>query len=748
MLGTGCLLATTQWTWYQSAFRYFCLTLFRIMYRIRVRGMENWPRQGGAVLVANHSTWIDGAFMLIIAPRRTRMIAWSGNFSNFVMRFLGWMADVILISGGPKSIRRGLKSARQAVMEGQVVGIFPEGGISRTGQVQSFKRGIMRVTDGTGVPVIPVYIDQIWGSIFTFSSSRTLWKLPRLRRRRVTMHVGRPVRNPDSIFAIRQSLQQLGARAVSERQPPFVSPVQSFVRSCKRQKFRFKAADSAGTRGTGSSVLMRSLILRRMLRTHVLSDDEKHVGVLIPPSFGGAVTNMALALDRRVAVNLNYTVSNEIMNQCIATAGIRHVLTSRRALEKFDFTFDCDVYCLEDLKEKVSLSDKLAGICGAWLTPGFLLERQLGISHNGPDDVLTIIFTSGSTGVPKGVLLSNRNIASNVEAIDQVIKLRPDDVLLGILPFFHSFGYTVTLWGAMSLNIAAAYHFSPLDVMQIGKLCQEHNVTILLTTPTFLRSYMRKCRPEHFHKLDVAVAGAEKLPVELCAAFEKKFGVRPVEGYGCTELSPLVSVNIPPSRRGDNYMIDCKEGTVGRPIPNVAARVTHVDTGEELGFDEEGTLWISGPNVMQGYLDQPEKTAEVLVDGWYNTGDVALIDEDGFIKITGRISRFSKIGGEMVPHVIVEETLCGLLDEDEQDQMRFAVTSVGDSKKGERLIVLHTELKQSPSEYCQQLAAAGLPNIFIPSANSFYAVPEIPVLGTGKLDLQRVRQVAEELAGR
>ncbi len=704
--------------------------------------MRRTGRRGGAVLVANHSSWIDGAIMLIIAPRRTRMIAWSGNFTNFVMRFLARLADVILISGGPKSILRGLGSARQAVLEGQVVGIFPEGGISRTGQVQTFKPGIMRVIEDTNAPVIPVYIDQIWGSVFTYSGGKAIWKMPRWRRHRITIHVGRPVPSPQSVFAIRQSLQQLGARAVSDRQPPFVAPVQSFIRSCKRKKFRFKAADSAGIQGSGGAVLMKSLILRRMLAKHVLASDEKNVGVLIPPSFGGVVANMALALDRRVAINLNYTVSNEIMKQCIATAGIRHVLTSRRVLEKLDFQMDCDVFCLEDLKDRVSWADKWAGMCGAYLTPGKWLERQLGLSRSGPDELLTIIFTSGSTGVPKGVMLSNRNISSNVEAIDQVIKLRPDDVLLGILPFFHSFGYTVTLWGAMSLNIAAAYHFSPLDAMQIGKLCQQYNVTILLTTPTFLRTYLRKCTPEHFHKLDVAVAGAEKLSGELCEAFEKKFGVRPVEGYGCTELSPLASVNIPPSRRGDNYMVDCKEGTVGRPVPNVAARVTHPETGEELGANAEGVLWITGPNVMQGYLNQPEKTAEVIVDGWYNTGDMALIDEDGFIKITGRISRFSKIGGEMVPHVIVEDMLNSFLDEDEQDQLRFAVTAVKDSKKGERLIVLHTDLKMPPSDYSRRLADAGLPNIYIPSANSFLKVDEIPVLGTGKLDLRAAQELA------
>ncbi|MGI9516125.1 MAG: AMP-binding protein [Pirellulaceae bacterium] len=744
LLAVPCLLSAV-WKWHQYLFQYFCYFMFRILYRLRITGRENWP-EGGAVIVANHSTWIDGYMVMIAVPGCTRAIASLGNFNNPFLKWLAWYTGVILITGGPKSLRRGIQTAREALMDGEMVGIFPEGGITRTCQIQSFRPGVLKLLDGVDVPVIPMYIDQSWGSFYSYSGGKAgLKRLDRFRRA-FTINVGKPLENPQSLHEIRQALQELGARCVSERQPPFVAPAKSFVRSCKRRKFRFKVADSAGTEITGGSLLMRSLIARRMLNKHVLDADEQQVGVLIPPSVGGVVTNMALALDRRVAVNLNYTVSNAIMNECIRKAGIKHVLTSRKVMEKFDFDFDCEVVYLDDLREKITLLQKLAGIIGAYLTTRLVLEALLGLGKCQKDDVLTIIFTSGSTGVPKGVMLTNENIATNVEAIDQVVKLNSQDTLIGILPFFHSFGYTVTLWGTMSLDIAAAYHFSPLDSQQVGKLCQKYNVSILLSTPTFLRSYMRKCTPEQFHNLDVVVAGAEKLPVEICDAFEKKFGVRPIEGYGATELSPLVSVNVPPSRRGDNYMVDCKEGTVGRPVPNVAAKITDVDTGEVLGANEEGNLWITGPNVMKGYLNEPEKTGEVIQDGWYDTGDMALIDDDGFVKITGRLSRFSKIGGEMVPHLIIEDTLSGLLDEDEQDELRVAVTAVPDPRKGERLIVLHTELRKSPADYCQGLSDAGLPNLFIPAANCFFQVDELPLLGTGKLDLRAMKQQALDMA--
>ncbi len=739
-------LVSAVWKWHQYLFQYFNAFLFHCLYRIKVRGRENWPAEGGAVIVANHSTWIDGCLVMVSVPRCTRMIASLGNFNGPFMRWLAWYTGIILITGGPKSLRRGIQIAREALEDDELVGIFPEGGITRTCQIQSFRPGVMKLLDDIDVPVIPMYIDQTWGSMYSYSGGKAGLKWPDAIRRKFTVNVGKPLENPQSLHEIRQALQELGARCVSDRQPPFVAPARAFVRSCKKRKFRLKVADSAGTEATGGSLLMRSLILRRMLNKHVLDADEQHVGVLIPPSVGGVVTNMALALDRRVAVNLNYTVSNAIMNECIRKAGIRHVLTSKKVMEKFDFQFDCEVFYLEDLREKLGLMDKLAGVTGAFVTPRRLLEASLGLGKCRKDDVLTIIFTSGSTGVPKGVMLTNENIATNVDAIDQVVKLNSQDTLIGILPFFHSFGYTVTLWGTMSLDIAAAYHFSPLDAQQIGKLCEKYNVSILLSTPTFLRRYLRKCTPEQFHNLDVVVAGAEKLPVEICDAFEKKFGVRPIEGYGATELSPLVSVNVPPSRRGDNYMVDCKEGTVGRPVPNVAAKITDVDTGEVLGANAEGNLWITGPNVMKGYLKEPEKTGEAIQDGWYDTGDMALIDDDGFIKITGRLSRFSKIGGEMVPHVIIEDTLSGLLDEDEQDDLRFAVTSVPDEKKGERLVVLHTEVKKVPADYCQGLTQAGLPNLFVPAANCFYRVEELPLLGTGKLDLRAMKKLALELA--
>jgi len=427
------------------------------------------------------------------------------------------------------------------------------------------------------------------------------------------------------------------------------------------------------------------------------------------------------------------------------------VITSRRVMEKlrerFPLELDVPLVYLEDLREKVSTADKLIAGLQTWVVPARVLERHLGLHRIQPDELLTVIFTAGSTGRPKGAMLTHRNIGSNIEAFNQIVHLTREDVLAGVLPFFHSFGYTTTLWTVLTLDPKGIYHPNPLEARDVGRLCGRHGATILLATPTFLRAYLRRCEPQDFSRLEVVIVGAEKLPQELADAFERRFGVKPVEGYGATELSPVVSTNVPPSRaRSESVGAGVKPGTVGPPLPGVEVKVVDLETGRALGRNRSGMLLVRGPNVMKGYLNQPERTAEVLRDGWYVTGDVAEIDDDGYIRITGRLSRFSKIGGEMVPHLRVEEALLQVLGL-EEDQACVAVTGVPDPRKGERLVVLHTGLRQSPEEICRRLLETGLPKLWVPSPDSFFQIDAIPLLGAGKLDLKRLREIACEKVG-
>lgn len=703
------------------------------------------PAEGGVLIAANHVSWLDGLLIPLALyqwPRRVRMIAWAKYVNAWWLYWFSSRMGIIPIGPGRKDMVQAIRAARQSLGTGHIIGIFPEGGISRNGQLRGFREGLLTILKGSDAPVVPVYIDGLWGSVFSFEGGRFFWKWPRRFRRTIRILIGRPMHNVTDGFMVRQAVQQLGVEAMEKRRDEWMLPTRNFLRMCRRALRRPKAADSTGAELTGSGLLMRSLILRRILRREVLAADENHVGLLLPPSVAGLVTNAALLLHRRVPINLNYTVSSEVLNACIDRGRIRTILTSRRVMERFEnLKPNAKLVYLEDFKERATTADKLVAAAQTWLMPSAVLERHLGLTQVKPDDVMTIIFTSGSTGDPKGVVLTYRNVGTNVEAFNDAVHLRKEDVLLGVLPFFHSFGYTVTIWAALMLEPKVVYHFNPLEYRPVGALSRKHGVTIIVAAPTFLRTYVRRCEPEDFAKLDLVITGAEKLPVDLADAFEQKFRVRPAEGYGTTELSPVVSTNVPPSRAHDHGPTALKEGSVGRPLPGIAAKVVDLETGEELGPDRPGMLLVTGPNVMLGYLDQPDKTAEVMRDGWYVTGDVARIDEDGFIFITGRESRFSKIAGEMIPHIRVEELLTRIVGQDE-DKLTVAVTAVADPRKGERLVVLHTGLPKPPDQINRDLAAAGLPPLWIPSPDSYQQVDEIPVLGSGKLDLRRLKELA------
>lgn len=720
------------------------------IYRVRVIGRENLPETGGALLVANHVSWIDGVLLLIASSRPIRMLA---NADVVGSRPLRWLAKVFRVipvkaSDGPKGILRALEEARQSVLAGELVCIFAEGKITRTGQLQPFQRGLLRIVRGTGAPVVPVYLDGLWGSIFSYRGGRLLWKRPRQWPFPVSIVFGKPLTEPDSVEEVRRPVEALGVGAVEERKHRQLVPPRLFLRKCRARLASPKVADATGAELTGGKLLAATLVFRRLLKRNVVGPDEKMVGILLPPSVGAVVANAAVTLMKTVAVNLNYTLKNEDLNYCIRQCGIRHVLTSRRFLEKKPVQVDAELVFLEDLKEQATGLDKAIAALGTYLLPAFLLERMLGLTTIDPDDLLTVIFTSGSTGEPKGVMLSHHNVGSNIDAVDQVFHISPDDVLLGILPFFHSFGYTGTLWLTLTLDPKAVFHVNPLDARTIGKLCEKHGVTIVMATPTFLRGFLKRCTQEQMHKLDLAIVGAEKLPQDLSDAFQEKFGVTPTEGYGTTELSPVAAFNVPSHRAGETEVATTKPGTVGRPMPGAAARIVDPETGGDLPVGSDGLLMIKGPNVMLGYLNQPEKTAEVIREGWYDTGDIACIDEEGFITITGRLSRFSKIGGEMVPHIKLEQVLERILDKQEEEEEgngpKVAVTAVPDEKKGERLVVLHKRFDRPVDEILQRLADSDLPNLWIPARDGFVEVEEIPLLGSGKLDLKQVKQTALE----
>ncbi len=507
-------------------------------------------------------------------------------------------------------------------------------------------------------------------------------------------------------------------------------------------------ADSTGARLTYGDAFLRALALGRALRRE-LGHDEPNLGLLLPPTVPAAVANLATTLLGKVAVNLNYTASQQVVDSAIDQAGLRHVVTSQKVLDKTKFQFlpEGTVLLLEELARKVTTADKVWAAVVARAVPIAAMGAFLpGLRGDSPEQTATIIFTSGSTGDPKGVVLSHRNILSNCHAINEQIHLLPDEVLLGILPFFHSMGYTVTVWTALSLGKRVAYHYDPLAARVIANLCETQGVTLIIGTPTFLRTYIQRCEPSKFATVTRVVLGAEKLKPELERSIRETLQTIPLEGYGCTELSPVVAVNTPHEKRTrDGRTVPGNRlGSVGMPLPGTAVKAVDHDTGADLPRGTEGLILVSGPQVMVGYLGRPEATAKVLKDGWYTTGDLGYVDDDGFLWITDRLSRFSKIGGEMVPHLRVE---AAILEATGADESSLAVTALPDSKRGERLVVLYTDLKVPPAEAYRLLAAGPLPKLWLPSADHFLQVDALPMLGTGKLDLRRLRQIAEGRLG-
>ncbi|MFV0445301.1 MAG: acyl-[ACP]--phospholipid O-acyltransferase [Planctomycetaceae bacterium] len=723
------------------------------LYRVRVSGEDQIPAKGGALLVANHISWMDGLLMLTSTSRMVRFLVYADYTQKPLLRWLANLFEVIPIKadGGARALVQSLQSARQAVEAGEVVCIFPEGAISRTGQLQGFNRGMLKIVEGTGAPIIPAYLHGLWGSIFSYHGGTFFWKRPRKIPYPVRLVFGQPLYEPHTAHAVRQTVERLGTEAEEMDKLERLIPVRQFIRQVKKNRSKLKIVDSAGTELTAGRTLIASLAIKRALERHVFAANEKTIGILLPPAAGGALANLAVALGGRTSANLNYTLSDDVLNYCVKEAGIRHVLTSRKFIEKKPVNLvGAEFVYLEDIREQITSLDKAWAATATYVLPACALDRLLGLDRIKHSDILTIIFTSGSTGEPKGVMLSQANVGANVAAVDQIINFAGDDCLMGVLPFFHSFGYTVCLWLPMCFDAKVVYHFNPLDAKTIGELAEKQGMTILLATPTFLRMYTKRCSKEQFSKLDLVVVGAEKLPLDIAQQFHDKFGVYPAEGYGTTELSPVACCNIPDHRGQGGLQIGTKPGTVGRPIPGVSAKVVDPDTWQELAVDTEGMVLIKGANVMTGYLNQGQKTREVLRDGWYITGDLGKIDADGFVAITGRMSRFSKIGGEMVPHLRIEEALTRIVENGctgDDPELKLAVTSIPDLSKGERLIVLHKPLTQPLEDVVKSLQSSGLPNLWLPSKDSFIEVDKIPVLGTGKLDLRGIKQTALERCG-
>ncbi len=735
-------LVTTAYSIYllpDSLVRFVLWAATHSIYRIRVEGRDNIPESGGALFVSNHMSFVDALLLIASTDRPIRFLMFKGIYDLPYVKPFAKMIRAIPISSElrPREMLQSLREATNAIKGGEVVCIFAEGQITRIGQLLPFRRGMERIMKGVDAPIIPVNLDGVWGSIFSFERGRFIWKLPRSIPYPVTVSFGKPMPPTATPFEVRRAVQELQTNAYAHRRTRMRTLHRSLIHTAHRHPFRFAMGDKRRPRMKWGGALLSAIFLARRLRTTWAG--QEMVGILLPPSVPGALVNFAATLAGKIPVNLNYTTSDESLASCAAQCKLETVITTRQLLDKIPLKVPGKAILLEEVAAGHGFGERLAALF-LWFLPGGLLERILSGGKNKTlDDLATIIFSSGSTGEPKGVMLTHCNIRSNIDQVGQMFMFDSKDCLLGVLPFFHSFGFTVTLWLPAALGVSVVYHPSPLDLAAISEIVRDYRVTFLMSTPTFLQSYARRCSPEDFGSLEYVVVGAEKLPERLALAFEDRFGIRPLEGYGATECAPVVSVNTHDFRAPGFRQVGAKRGRIGHPLPGVSVRIVDPDSYEPVAAGAAGLLLVRGPNVMTGYLGKPEKTAEVLRDGWYVTGDIAAEDEDGFLTITDRLSRFSKIGGEMVPHIKVEEQLHELAGATDQ---RFVVTAVPDGKKGERLVVLHTLPPAELQPVLDRLGESGLPNLWTPRPNQFFFVEELPHLGTGKLDLRRIKEMA------
>ncbi|MEY2528357.1 MAG: acyl-[acyl-carrier-protein]-phospholipid O-acyltransferase [Verrucomicrobiota bacterium] len=724
---------------FESALRFFGLGAARLIYRVSPVGREHLP-PGGFLLLPNHITWVDAIVLLLACPRPIRFIIDEGVYQN---RFL----HPVLRAVGciPITARKAKDAMRDAVARieaGEIVCLFPEGELSRSGSLLRLRRGYEIIARQAEAPVVPVWLDRLWGSIFSFKGGRFFTKWPSAIPYRVMVAFGRPLpADAADIASVREELLKLGEFCYSQRPTLREHLGRACLRGLKRHPFRTALTDGLdGSTLSRGKLLGVALALGRHLQK---SCPEQRIGIVLPPGKGGVVANLAVTLAGKVPVNLNFTSPRDAIESALQQARVSTIITAQALAKRLDdFPWTQNVLHLDEL-----LSAMKKKILGSWiaalLLPASVLARRLRLPRIGDHEEATLLFTSGSAGKPKGVVLSHRNIVGNVSQFAAVLDAKKDDVVLASLPFFHSFGCTVTLWYPLIERVRVVTYPNPLEAKKIAALVEQHAVTVMLATPTFLRAYLRKAEPPQLRSIRLLITGAEKLPDELAKAFAAQFGKEVMQGYGLTETSPVVSVNLPqltPTKPGQTVQPSNRFGATGKMLPGIAAEIRDPDTDAHRSLHETGMLWLRGPNIFEGYLDAPEQTAAVLNEGWFKTGDIGRFDEDGFLFIEGRLSRFSKIGGEMVPHETIEQKIIATLNLD-QSVRTVAVMGVPDVAKGEALILLSSIELDLPA-LRSALAEAGVPNLWIPK--TMRRVEAIPVLGSGKLDLANCKRLAEE----
>ena len=735
----------TVWQLPQSLVRYVISRLFAGGYRIDVLGFDNLPSQGGVLMLGNHISWLDWAMVQIACPRPVRFVMHRAIYQRWYLKWFLDLFGVIPIASGQS--KEALETINELLKAGEVVCLFPEGAISRNGQLGEFRRGYERAVDGVDGVILPFYLRGLWGSRFSRSSE----KLQRIRnthlRSEVIVAFGATLPIDTPAHEVKQKVFDLSIDTW-EQHTSNLDPIPlAWLRSAKRVGAELSLADAQGMSLSGYRVVAAVLAFSRLIRKR---SPENNIGLLLPTSSAGIIANLACLLLGKTLVNLNYTADPQALQAAVRRAGIRNLYTSRRFISKLakrgvelePMLDGIAVSYMEDLKSDIGKAQQLLLLLAAVLLPARLLYTLFGkrveIEHPA-----AILFSSGSEGEPKGVVLSHRNIMGNLRQVSDVLDTQDDDTFMATLPLFHAFGLTVTGLLPMVEGMPVVCHPDPTDVLNIAKAVGKYQATIFCATSTFLRLFIRNRRvhPLMLSSLRLVVAGAERLNPEVRDSFKLKFNKEIYEGYGTTETTPVASVNIPDRIDPRDWQVQAgsRVGSVGMPLPGSSFRIVDPDSLATLPPGEDGLILIGGTQVMLGYLQDPHKTSEVIVEldnrRWYKTGDKGHLDEDGFLTIVDRYSRFAKVGGEMISLGAIE----GAINTKLPDEVEILATAVPDGKKGEKVALLVAG--DIPIDELQRLVEqSGLNPLMRPA--EIIPVDAIPKLGSGKSDFKRAKEIA------
>ena len=717
------------------------LAIGRAVYRVATFGREHLP-EGGFLLLPNHISFVDAIVLQLACPRQIRYIVAEEFYRKPLLHQILKVAGCIPITS--RRAKEAVRLAAEQIRAGDIVCLFPEGQLTRSGTLLRLQRGYELIARQAEAPVVPVWLDQLWGSIFSFQGGHFFKKLPRAIPYRVTVAFGKPLAAKAADLAtVREDLLKLGEFCFSRRPSLNKHLAEACVRGLKRAPTRTHVIDGIDhSKLSRAKVLAAAAALSRYLRKEV---SDERIAIVLPAGKGAVIANLAVVLAGKVPADLNFSSGRAAIESSCRRADLRTVISASAFMPRLkDFPWPERVLKLDELMPRLK-PKIILWLAISILLPARLLLRLLQIPKEGGHREAVLLFTSGSSGEPKGVVLSHRNIVGNVSQFTVLLDAKKDDAILASLPFFHSFGSTVTLWYPLVQGVRIVTHPNPLEVAKNAALIEKYKLTLLLATPTFLRGYLRKAEPQQLRSLRLVITGAEKLPLELAKSFEERFEQRVFEGYGLTETSPVVSVNLPDPKSaatGEKVQPSSRLGSVGKMAPGIAAEIREPETDRKLSLHETGMLWLRGTNIFEGYLHDPKRTADVLHDGWLKTGDIGRFDEDGFLYIEGRLSRFSKIGGEMVPHEAIEDKITAGLGLDDHAERVIAIVGVSDETKGEALVLL-SAIDIDVAQLRTKLNEAGVPNLWIPK--KVCRVDSIPVLASGKLDLGKCSELAQQI---